>query len=128
MPSLGAALPRPCCRPDRLAGWSSSSSAGPAGHDGRRPRRKARSGPSRCGPVKPRERLMEEYLAAWNVRDPERIAAFFTADAVYADTGAGVVVRGQDAIRAHVDRIHRGFGDLHFDLVRAAHADGFTAG
>jgi steroid delta-isomerase-like uncharacterized protein len=71
---------------------------------------------------------MGEYLAAWNARDADRIASFFTEDAVYADAGAGVVARGRDRIRAHVARVHAGFPDLHFELVRAAHGDGFTAG
>jgi steroid delta-isomerase-like uncharacterized protein len=71
---------------------------------------------------------MGEYLAAWNARDADLIASFFTEDAVYADTGAGVVARGRDRIRAHVARVHAGFPDLRFELVRAAHGDGFTAG
>jgi steroid delta-isomerase-like uncharacterized protein len=71
---------------------------------------------------------MEQYLAAWNDRDPERIASFFAPDGVYEDHGAGAVARGRDAIREHAARIHGGFGDLHFELVRAAHGDDFTAG
>ena len=75
-----------------------------------------------------RERLMLDYLAAWNQRDAGRIAAFFAEDAVYEDTGAGVVVRGRDRIRDHVARVHAAFPDLRFELVRAAHGEGFTAG
>ena len=75
-----------------------------------------------------RERLMAEYLAAWNDRDADRIASFFTEDAVYDDRGAGEVARGREQIREHAARIHRGFPDLSFELIRAAHGDGFTAG
>jgi steroid delta-isomerase-like uncharacterized protein len=75
-----------------------------------------------------REVLQRDYLAAWNARDADRIAAFFTADAIYDDRGAGDVARGAEEIRAHAAKVHAAFPDLHFELVRAAHADGFSAG
>jgi steroid delta-isomerase-like uncharacterized protein len=78
--------------------------------------------------VNPREQLMRDYLAAWNARDAGRIASFFSEDAVYEDRGAGAVARGRDEIRAHAARVHAGFPDLSFELVRAAHGDDFTAG
>jgi steroid delta-isomerase-like uncharacterized protein len=75
-----------------------------------------------------REALMRDYLAAWNARDPARIASFFSADAVYEDKGAGAVARGPAEIERHAARVHAGFPDLSFELVRAAHGDDFTAG
>ena len=75
-----------------------------------------------------REKLMREYLAAWNDRDAERIASFFTEDAIYEDQGAGTVLHGRAEIAAHATRVHGGFGDLQFELLRAAHGDDFTAG
>src|SRR5436305_15087296 len=75
-----------------------------------------------------RERLMGDYLSAWNERDADRIASFFAEDAVYDDRGAGEVARGREQIREHAARIHRGFPDLRFELVRAAHGERFTAG
>jgi steroid delta-isomerase-like uncharacterized protein len=74
-----------------------------------------------------RERIMLDYLEAWNARDAARVATFFAPDAVYDDRGAGAVVRGPDEIRAHAARVHAAFPDLSFELVRAAHGDGFTA-
>lgn len=71
---------------------------------------------------------MRDYLAAWNARDAERIASFFTDDAVYDDRGAGAVARGREQIREHAARVHSAFPDLHFELVRAAHGEDFTAG
>ena len=71
---------------------------------------------------------MEEYLAAWNARDADRVAAFFADGAVYEDTGAGVTARGRRQIRDHVTRVHEAFPDLHFALERAAHGGDFTAG
>jgi steroid delta-isomerase-like uncharacterized protein len=79
-------------------------------------------------PVEGREQLMRDYLGAWNDRDADRIASFFAADAVYEDLGVGEVARGRDAIREHAARVFGGFPDLHFELVRAAHGDEFTAG
>jgi steroid delta-isomerase-like uncharacterized protein len=79
-------------------------------------------------PMEARERLMQNYLAAWNARDAERVASFFAADAAYEDLGAGEVARGRDGIREHVARVHSGFPDLHFELLRAAHGDTFTTG
>src|SRR5262249_28999797 len=78
--------------------------------------------------VSSRDELLREYLAAWNACDAERIASFFTEDAVYEDRGAGVVARGREEIRSHAAEVHRGFPDLRFELVRAAHGDDFTAG
>lgn len=78
--------------------------------------------------VEEREQLMRAYLGAWNDHDAERIAAFFTDDAVYADHGAGATAVGREGIRAHAARVHAGFPDLRFELVRAAHGEDFTAG
>jgi steroid delta-isomerase-like uncharacterized protein len=75
-----------------------------------------------------REVLQKEYLAAWNARDADRVASFFTADAVYDDRGAGDVARGTEEIRAHVAKVHAAFPDLHFELLRSAHAEDFSAG
>jgi steroid delta-isomerase-like uncharacterized protein len=78
--------------------------------------------------VQEREELMRAYLGAWNDRDAHAIASFFTDDAVYADHGAGATAHGHDGIRKHAARVHTGFPDLRFELVRAAHGDDFTAG
>jgi steroid delta-isomerase-like uncharacterized protein len=78
--------------------------------------------------VQEREELMRAYLGAWNDRDANAIASFFTDDAVYADHGAGATAHGHDGIRKHAARVHTGFPDLRFELVRAAHGDDFTAG
>jgi steroid delta-isomerase-like uncharacterized protein len=71
---------------------------------------------------------MRAYLGAWNDRDAERIASFFAEDAVYEDHGAGATALGREGIRNHAARVHAGFPDLRFDLVRAAHGGDFTAG
>ncbi|HEX3563078.1 MAG TPA: ester cyclase [Solirubrobacterales bacterium] len=75
-----------------------------------------------------REELMRAYLGAWNDRDAARIASFFADEAVYEDHGAGATALGPEGIRDHAARVHAGFPDLRFELVRAAHGDDFTAG
>lgn len=75
-----------------------------------------------------RERIQREYLAAWNARDAERIASFFTQDAVYDDRGAAEVAKGRAAIAAHAAKVHSAFGDLSFEMVRSAHGEDFSAG
>jgi len=49
-------------------------------------------------------------------------------EATYEDRGAGAVLRGRREIEAHAARVHAGFGDLEFELLRVAHGDDFTAG
>jgi steroid delta-isomerase-like uncharacterized protein len=75
-----------------------------------------------------REAMQRDYLAAWNARDAERIASFFAPGATYDDRGAGEVAHGPEEIRAHAARLHAAFPDLHFELIRSAHADDFSAG
>ncbi|MEK6252274.1 MAG: ester cyclase [Actinomycetota bacterium] len=75
-----------------------------------------------------REALMHAYLEAWNLHDPDAVAAFFSSDAVYDDRGAGTVARGVNEIRAHVASVQTGFSDLRFELLRAAHGEDFNAG
>ena len=52
---------------------------------------------------------MHAYLEAWNLHDPEAVATFFAPDAVYDDRGAGRVMGGIAAIRAHVARVQSSF-------------------
>jgi steroid delta-isomerase-like uncharacterized protein len=75
-----------------------------------------------------REQLMQAYLDAWNSHDPDAVAAFFAADGVYDDRGAGIVVVGTAEIRDHVASFQAACSDLRFELVRAAHGEDFTAG
>lgn len=80
------------------------------------------------GGAKSRDELMQAYLEAWNSHLPDRVAEFFAPQGVYDDHGAGVVARGQAEISDHIASVISAFPDLDFELVRAAHGDGFTAG
>ncbi|MGH2981243.1 MAG: nuclear transport factor 2 family protein, partial [Solirubrobacterales bacterium] len=59
-----------------------------------------------------REALVHAYIEAWNLHDPDAVAAFFAADGVYDDRGAGAVLYGSAAIRAHVAAVQAAFSDL----------------
>jgi steroid delta-isomerase-like uncharacterized protein len=74
------------------------------------------------------DRLVVDYLAAWNSHDPARVGAFLAPGALYEDTGAGVTVRGPDQLREHAAGVLRAFPDLRFELVRVAAGEGFVAG
>ncbi len=83
---------------------------------------------STTSPAAERETLMEAYLAAWNSRKPDAVAAFFTSDATYDDRGAAEIAHGTAGIRAHVETVLTAFPDLTFEVVRAAHGEDFSAG
>lgn len=46
------------------------------------------------------ERLLSGYAAAWSSNDVEKLAAYFTDDAIYEDVALGEVHRGKPAIMA----------------------------
>jgi len=75
-----------------------------------------------------RDDLMDAYITAWNSHEPVAVADFFATGAIYDDRGAGELARGTREIRALVERVLVAFGDLRFEIVRAAHGDDFTAG
>jgi ketosteroid isomerase-like protein len=55
------------------------------------------------------------WLAAWNARDVDAIAAHVTDDIVYDDPGMyGELVKGKDHFRANIEMVFRGFPDLLF--------------
>jgi steroid delta-isomerase-like uncharacterized protein len=47
----------------------------------------------------------DEYVKAWNSHDGRAVAAFMTADGIYADVPLGARNQGRDAIAAWVDSI-----------------------
>ena len=72
--------------------------------------------------------LQTAYLGAWNAHDPAAVAAFFAADAVYADHGAGTEAAGYEAILRHVEGVMTAFPDLEFELLKSTHGPDFTCG
>jgi steroid delta-isomerase-like uncharacterized protein len=54
------------------------------------------------------------YHEAWNRRDGDAVASFFTDDGVYADQTLGQKNRGKEAIKRFVETSEAGFSsDLH---------------
>jgi steroid delta-isomerase-like uncharacterized protein len=45
-------------------------------------------------------RLLSSYAAAWSSHDVEKVAAYFTDDAIYEDVTLGQVHQGKSAIKA----------------------------
>src|SRR6476660_4409885 len=80
----------------------------------------------RTMPVEERERLAEDYLAAWNSQDPAAVAGFFADGATYDDRGTGRILSCRAQIETYVADVIAAFPDLRFEIVRSAHADGFT--
>ena len=61
------------------------------------------------------ERMFEDYLAAWNSHDVEKIASFFTDDCVYEDVALGAVNRGKEQVRAYLSGTFNGFPDFKIE-------------
>jgi steroid delta-isomerase-like uncharacterized protein len=59
--------------------------------------------------------MFEDYLAAWNSHDVEKIASFYTDDCVYEDVAMGVVNRGKEELKAFVRFSFAAFPDLKFE-------------
>ena len=58
------------------------------------------------------ERMFEDYLAAWNSHDVEKIASFFTDDCVYEDVAVGAVSRGKEELKAFASTTFAAFPDF----------------
>ena len=69
------------------------------------------------------ERMFEDYLAAWNAHDVEKIASFFTDDCVYEDVARGAVNRGKEELKAFVSAFFAAVPDVQFEV-----KSGFGAG
>jgi steroid delta-isomerase-like uncharacterized protein len=57
----------------------------------------------------------EPYLAAWNARDPEAVAARVAEDVVWVDPALPEAARGREAVAAFVASSRRAFPDLTFE-------------
>ena len=61
------------------------------------------------------ERMLDDYLAAWNSHDVEKIASFFTDDCVYEDVAVGAVNRGKEQVKAFVSGTFTAFPDFKLE-------------
>ena len=58
----------------------------------------------------------EQWLAAWNSHEPERLLALMTDDIVYDDTAWPTTMRGHADVRAFVDHAWAAMPDMRFEL------------
>lgn len=63
------------------------------------------------------EQFGQDWLAAWNSHDPERVLALMTEDIVYDDSAWPVTMRGHADVRAFLDHTWRAFPDMSFELL-----------
>lgn len=61
--------------------------------------------------------FMEEYLAAWNSHDADRVLATMTEDIVYDDAAWPTQMRGHADVRPNLAAAWRAFPDLTFEVV-----------
>jgi steroid delta-isomerase-like uncharacterized protein len=58
----------------------------------------------------------QEWLAAWNSHEPDRLLALMTDDIVYDDTAWPTTMHGHGDVRAFLDHAWRGMPDLRFEV------------
>jgi len=62
------------------------------------------------------EKMMNDYMAAWNSHDMERILSFFTDDLVYEDVALGKVIRGKKELKDFISSMLVDFPDFRFEV------------
>jgi steroid delta-isomerase-like uncharacterized protein len=62
-------------------------------------------------------RFLEDYTAAWNSHEPERLLALMADDIVYDDTAWPERMHGHAEVRAFLESIWRALPDLRFEVV-----------
>ena len=60
--------------------------------------------------------VLDEYTAAWNSHDTEKVVSFFTDDCVYEDIGFSLTKRGKEELRAFINGFFATFPDTNFEL------------
>ncbi len=65
------------------------------------------------------ERDLQEYLAAWNAHDADRVASYFTEDAKYEDVAMGMISQGKEQIKGFAEATFRSTPDVKFELISA---------
>ncbi|MBI2571335.1 MAG: nuclear transport factor 2 family protein [Candidatus Schekmanbacteria bacterium] len=64
-------------------------------------------------------RLAEQFMAAWNSQEVERVLSIYTSDVEYVDPNTRGAVRGADALRKYLTKLFAGW-TMHWSL-REAH-------
>jgi steroid delta-isomerase-like uncharacterized protein len=70
---------------------------------------------------------LDAWDAAWASGDAEAILVTYTDDVVFEEVPFNLVVRGQDALRAHLENLYAAFPDIRFTATGAAFVAGEQA-
>ena len=62
------------------------------------------------------EKFFDEYIAAWNFHDTEKIAGFFTEDGVHEDVAVGSIFHGKSELKAGLDPLFAACPDFKLEL------------
>src|SRR3954469_23009266 len=66
---------------------------------------------------------LAQWAAAYTTADADRLLALYTDNALWEEVAIGLVAHGQDAIRAHLDRLYTAVPDFTVDVT-----NGFVSG
>jgi steroid delta-isomerase-like uncharacterized protein len=61
-------------------------------------------------------RMLEDYFAAWNSQDVEKILSFFTEYCLYEDVALKRIVRGKAELRALLESVFTDIAGLKMDI------------
>jgi steroid delta-isomerase-like uncharacterized protein len=70
-----------------------------------------------------RDRMLEDWAAAWSLHDVDRLLALCSDDCVYEDVTMGAVSRGKAEVKSFASAVFAAFPDFEIRLM-----SGFTAG
>jgi len=62
------------------------------------------------------QKWLDDYLAAWNSHDVEKIASFFTDECVYEDVALGKINRGKEELKAFITATFNAIPDFKLEL------------
>ncbi len=62
------------------------------------------------------EKMFQDYIAAWNSHDVEKIAAFFTEDGVHEDVAVESSYRGKNELKAGISPLFAACPDFNLEL------------
>jgi len=62
------------------------------------------------------EKMMNDYFAAWNTHDVEKMLSFFTDDIVYEDVAMGKVNRGKKELKDGISYTFVDFSDFKLEI------------
>jgi len=65
------------------------------------------------------DRVLRGIVEAWNARDADKVASFYTEDAIYEPGPAGMVLKGREAIKAYAVGICAGTPDYKLEIRNA---------